>query len=152
MKLCPICVFMTEIDFFFLFNPQRKPLWEQSLKESVITNYIIIDNNRKWHLFILKGILQTCMFPWFETQLSNWFKLGPHSRGFNIWFTAQKVHQLAGEGFNALTYELTCKILPGGEGFPIVDRPLQHPQVRTWWIRKLNEDICDMEELKIKKI
>lgn len=27
--------------------------------------------------------------------------------------------------------ELTCKILPGGEGSPVVHRALQHPEVRS---------------------
>lgn len=49
---------------------------------------------------------------------------------------------------NIITWELTCKILPGREGSPIVYGALQHPEVRTRGISKLDEDICHMEELK----
>lgn len=43
---------------------------------------------------------------------------------------------------------LTGKILPGLVGEAKISRSLQHPEVRTRGIGKLDQDICYMEELK----
>lgn len=48
-------------------------------------------------------------------------------------------------------HQLTCKILPGREGLPVIDGALEHPQIRPWRVGKLHDDVSDMEKLGRKQ-